>query len=75
MGSDDIPQDVWDAAEAMCTARGIAPTSSTSRIVAWGIVAERERCAGVCDQFLVGLPSNDTSLTARGIRELIRKGA
>jgi hypothetical protein len=81
----EVPKDVWQAARRhwQCDPKDQngyrQPKTNVGQqrllITARAIMAERKRSEAICNRFLVGVPSNDTALTARSIRDLIRKGA
>lgn len=55
---DDIPQDVWDAADAVFEV-GSALGSEAQLIISSAILAERERCASVADAERIECPLGD----------------
>lgn len=84
MKPDDIPQDVWDAVEAIMAEVDAGADLSTEECISLAILAERERCAKVAETCISRTPregrktlykSQEIAVYASDmVAEAIRKG-
>lgn len=72
---DNIPQDVWDAAENMPLVDTDDMDFGISLVIARAILAERERCAEIADTTVssIGVGGGEFYIAAK-IAAAIRKG-